>query len=278
MRARGRAILHFPGFMLAAFFLLPLAVMLVVSFFHRTASWYEPGFEFTHYARLLSPVYLNAFLRSMLYAMISATIAVTLAFPFAYLISRLHARAQVVILVFVLCVLSLSEVIVAFSWSTLLSRSSGISNLLVLVGLMDFPASWARGTTAVLAGLSYYNIPFGVLILYPGCSRFDSELTEAAETMGASPLWAFFTVVVPVLRAPLMSAWVVLFVFSMGSLVTPQWLGNPSDWMIANHIDEEIMNRGNVPFGAAMAMIYLLITACLLSLLRLATRREEKRQ
>ena len=77
----------------------------------------------------------------------------------------------------------------------------------------------------------------------------DREITEAAQTMGASPLRAFFTVVVPILRPAMVTAWIILFVFTMGALVTPQWLGKPEHWMFANHIASEVFERGNVPFG-----------------------------
>ncbi|MEV8657385.1 hypothetical protein AB0071_25785, partial [Klebsiella pneumoniae] len=95
-------------------------------------------------------------------------------------------RRQVPWLVFLLAVLSLSEVIVGFSWSTLLSRTAGITNLLVLIGLMDQPVSLSPGFGAVLTGMTYQAFPYAVLVLYPSLSRLDPTLTEAARTLGAS--------------------------------------------------------------------------------------------
>ena len=113
-------------------------------------------------------------------------------------------------------------------------------------------------------------------MLYPNCGRLGRDLTEAAATMGATPIQVFQTVVLPILRRPIVVTWVVLFVFAMGALVTPQWLGHPSDWMIANHIAAEIMNRRDVPFGAAVAIIYLVVTVVLLSILGLLVRARER--
>ena len=64
---------------------------------------------------------------------------VVLGLPFTYLLTRLPRRAQIVWLVALLSVLSLSEVIIGFAWSTLFSRTAGITNLLVALGLMEQP-------------------------------------------------------------------------------------------------------------------------------------------
>ena len=59
----------------------------------------------------------------------SAAVVVAIAFPFTYVPSRMSRRAQTLILVLILCVLSLSEVIIGFAWSTLLSQTAGVGNL-----------------------------------------------------------------------------------------------------------------------------------------------------
>ncbi len=182
---------------------------------------------------------------------------------------------QVLALVFVLSVLSLSEVIVAYSWSVLLSKPAGISNLLVWLGLMEKSTSWARGFWAMCLGLTYFNLPFAVLIMYPQCTRLDREITEAAQTLGASPLRTFFTVVVPMLRPTIITAFIILFVFTMGAYVTPIWLGKPQHWMYAVLVGDEALGRGNHPFAAALAMFFLAVTLVLVSItVRLGRQRE----
>ena len=112
--------------------------MIVVSFWQRiegAESGYAPGFELTHYARFFSPLFTRHLLVSLEFASLSAFLSVLVAFPFTYFLSRFGRRPQVLTLVFVLCVLSLSEVIVAYSWSVLLSRTAGISNLFGFLGI-----------------------------------------------------------------------------------------------------------------------------------------------
>ncbi|WP_421850342.1 ABC transporter permease [Oricola sp.] len=252
--------LHYAGAMLAVFFVVPLAIMLAVSFYHRTVGYYERGFEFDSYIRAGQELYLNALLTSVEFALIASVASVLIAVPFTYLVSRLRPRPQVLTLIFVLCAMSLSEVIVAFGWSIILSRGSGISNIFVWLGLMERPQSWARGYWAVLIGLTYFNLPFAVVMMFPGFSRLNPEVIEASRTLGAGPLTMFRTIVLPLMTCTLLATTLVLFIFTMGALVTPLWLGGPKEWMIANYISDEVMTRSNFPFGAALAMIYFAIT------------------
>ncbi|MCY4609209.1 MAG: ABC transporter permease [bacterium] len=262
----------YPTFMMSVFFLIPFIIMLVVSFATRTESTYEPGFEFTHYARFFSPLFTTHLLVSVQFSVLASILSVMAAVPFTYFISRFRRRPQVIALVFLLCVLTLSEVIVAYSLSVVMSRSSGLPSFVEWLGLIDRARSWYPGYLANLFGLSFFNIPFAVLILFPSCTRLDRELTEAAQTMGASPFKSFLTIVLPLLDRTIMAALVLLFVFTMGAFVTPTWLGRPEDTMMAQLIANQALNRGNIPFAAALSMFFMAVTI-ILSLITVRLRR-----
>jgi putative spermidine/putrescine transport system permease protein len=248
----------YPTLMLGVFFLGSFGIMVAVSFFHRVpGGFYEPAFELANYARFFTPLFVENLVLSIYIAVLVAVICVSLGFPFTYLLTRISRRAQVVWLVFILSVLSLSEVIVAFSWSILLSRTAGLSNLFVLAGLMDKPASWTPGFPAVLPGLTYLAFPYTVLMLYPPLSRLDPELTEAARTMGASPVRSFFTVVVPLLRHAILAGLIMVFVFVLGAYLIPQILGRPQHWTLSVLITDQAIYQSNLPFAAAMAVFLL---------------------
>ncbi len=256
----------YAAIMLGLFFMVPFGIMVMTSFYHNIPSgFWEPGLELTHYRRFFSPLFTTHLWVSIKFSVLAAGVAVAISFPFAYFLSRYRRGVQVVALVFVLCVLSLSEVIVAYSWSVMLSRPAGISNLFVWLGLMDQPTSWARGFWSVLLALTYFNLPLAVLIQYPNCSRLDREVTEVAQTLGASPVRTFFTVVIPILRPTILTAFIILFVFTMGAFVTPIWLGKPEQWMYAVLIGDEALRRANAPFASALAMFYLVVTAILVA-------------
>lgn len=89
----------------------------------RAGAFYEPAFVFENYARFLTGFFGGILGFSIGLAALVAVVSVVLAFPFTYILTRMSRQAQVVWLVFLLSVLSLSEVLIGFGWSTLLSRT-----------------------------------------------------------------------------------------------------------------------------------------------------------
>ncbi len=265
----------YPTLMLGIFFMVPFVIMLAISFATRTESTYEAGFELTHYARFFSPLFTTHLWVSVQFSVLASALSLLVAVPFTFFVSRLRRRPQVVALVFILCVLTLSEVIIAYSLSIVMSRSGGLPNVAEWLGIVERARSWYPSYPANLFGLTFFNLPFAVLVLYPACTRLDRELTEAAQTMGASPGRAFFTVVLPLLERPVMAAFVLLFVFTMGAFVTPTWLARPEDTMMAQLITNQALGRGNIPFAAALSVFFMVVTL-LLSLLTVWLRRGDR--
>jgi putative spermidine/putrescine transport system permease protein len=118
---------RFPALMLTAFFIVPFGIMIAVSFFKRVqGAFYTPDFVWENYARFLS-AFFGGVLSFSLFSRRARRghLPGGRACPFTYRLTRLPRRLQVVWLVALLAILSLSEVIIGFAWSTLLSRTAG---------------------------------------------------------------------------------------------------------------------------------------------------------
>jgi putative spermidine/putrescine transport system permease protein len=264
-----------PGAVLTALFLVPFGIMLAVSVALRDPSgggFYTWGFDLQSYARVLSSFVGRILLVSMAIAAGAAAIAVALALPFTVLLARMSRRVQTVILVILLSVLSLSEVIIGFSVSTLLSQTAGVGNLLALLRITEESRAYTPSLFALMTGLCYLSFPYSVLVLYPPVARLDPELAEAARTMGASPPRTFLSVTVPMLRAPILGALILVFVFALGSYLLPQVLGRPEHWTLSVHITDQAVYQSNLPFAAAMATVLLLAALALVGLALLVAR------
>ncbi|MGX5848005.1 ABC transporter permease [Mesorhizobium sp. PL10] len=267
--------LFFPALMLIIFFVVPFSTMIAVSFFKRNPSgFYTPDFVFDNYARFLSVFFGGVLGFSLMLAVLVAVCCVTIAFPFTYLLTRRPRRVQTLWLVGLLSVLSLSEVIIGFAWSTLFSRTAGITNLFVAIGLMDKPVALLPTFGAVLTGMVYQALPYTILVLYPALVRLDPTLLEAARTLGASPVRAFFNVVAPALRNTIVATLIMVFVFALGSYLLPQILGRPQHWTLSVLITDQAIYQSNMPFAAAMAVFLVLISLALVGLTLLVGRRE----
>ncbi|WP_026789865.1 ABC transporter permease [Pleomorphomonas oryzae] len=266
----------FPGLMLTIFFIVPFGTMVAVSFFRRQqGGFYVPDFVLANYARFLTPFFGNVLVFSLYLAIAVAVVSLVIAVPFTYLIARSRRQTQVIWLVALLSILSLSEVIIGFAWSTLLSRTAGITNLLVWLGLMGAPQALVPSFEAVLTGMVYQAMPYAVLVLYPSMVRLDPTLTEAARTLGASPLKAFFTVVLPALRTTLIATLIMAFIFALGSYLLPQILGRPSHWTLSVLITDQALYQSNMPFAAAMAVFLVLVSLALVALTMFAGKKLE---
>ncbi len=262
-------VLAIPVAVLTLLFVVPFGMMVATSFYHRIeGGFYEPAFELNSWQRLFSEVFLERAAFSIGISLVAGAVCIAVAFPFTYFLTRMRRRPHVILLILVLSALSLSEVIVGFTWSVLLGRAAGISNILVWIGLMDEAAAYQPGFVAVLFGLSYIAFPYCVLTLYPSLTRLDREITEAAQTLGASPWRTFRTVVVPMSRPIILAGFLLVFVFTLGSYLIAAILGKPEHWTLSVYISDQASFNANVPFAAAMAIF---LTALSLSVVGIVT-------
>ena len=255
-------LLAWPTLALTLLFVVPLGIIAALGFFRRIqAGFFEVGFVLDNYARALDAFHLERLSVSVLLALAATLIILLVAVPFTFLLTRRPRRAQVPYLVLVLASLSLSEVIIAFAWSLLLSRTSGISNLLARVGLLDAPVAWSPGLWAVLLAFVFVALPLAILSLYPTFSRLDQELPEAAGTMGAAPVVGFVTVVLPLVRRAVAATGALVFIFVLGAYVIPQTLGRPAQWTIPVHITDQAIMKNHLPLAASLAIVLLVVSS-----------------
>lgn len=263
------AILSGPALFLAAFCITPLLLLIMLSVaHHEEGSLWSPGFELTQFRALAEPTFLRVIGFSLFLAASAAALTLCVAFPAAYFISHMRRRAQVAWLVFILGSLSLSEVLIVFAFQVLLSSSGALVKGLVDLGLMASPHSLYPNFAAVLCCLVYLVLPYVILFLYPAVSQLDQEMPQAAATMGASPLRSFFLVTAPLMRGPLVSAAMLVVIFSISAYLTPLVLGRPETWTVGVHLSNTVLEAGDVPLAAAQAVLLVAAIVCLLGLVR----------
>ncbi len=267
--------LMLPAVALVLFFVVPFGSMILISFYKNLGGGlYEEILNLDNYRRLVSPFFAGLLIASFGLALAVAAISIVIAFPFSYLLVNSPRSTQVVWLIFMLSVLSLSESIIGFAWTTILSRTAGVSNLLVFLGLLDRPASYAPGLGALIAGVVYTAIPYAVLVLYPILSRVDPHIEEAARTLGTSPLRTFFIVVLPMQRNTIVTTFLMILVFTLGTYLMPQILGRPQHWTLSVAISDQALMQSNIPFAAALAVFLVIVTLLIVGTVVLFGRKE----
>jgi putative spermidine/putrescine transport system permease protein len=264
-RLRVAALLTWPALALLVLVVIPFVLLLRISLAPPDPNGlWSAGATFEAYRGLMDRSFAAALLYSLGLALLVAAAGVGLGFPLTFFITRMRRAWQVPWLVFLLATLTLSDVLIAFSWQVMLSKRIGLPTFLVMLGLMDQAESLTPSGGAVLANLIYLVLPFTVLMLYPTMSQVAPELLEAARTLGASPGVAFRAVVVPLTKRSAAVAFLISAVLTLGAYVAPVVLGRPRQWTLAVLISNAALAGHNIPRAAAMS-VCLLLAALLLA-------------
>jgi putative spermidine/putrescine transport system permease protein len=264
-RLRVAALLTWPALALVVLVAIPVVLLLRISLAPPDPNGlWSAGATLDAYRGLMDRSFAAALLYSLGLALLVAAAGVGLGFPLTFFITRMRRGWQVLWLVFLLATLTLSDVLIAFSWQVMLSKRIGLPTMLVNLGLMDQADSLTPSGGAVLANLIYLVLPFTVLMLYPTMSQLAPELLEAARTLGASPFVAFRAVVVPATKRSAALAFVISAVLTLGAYVAPVVLGRPRQWTLAVLISNAALAGHNIPRAAAMS-VCLLLAALLLT-------------
>ena len=218
--------------------------------------------------------YVGRMLYTVALVVLVSILTLMVAMPLTIIIARLKNFWRSTWVVLLLASLALSEVLTAYAWQIILSKSSGLPGWLERLGLLTDANSWWPGFPAMLLVLVYFSIPIAMVMLLPPLSRMDGSLSDTARMMGFSKIEVFWRVTLPVLRRPIFQTGLLLFLLNSGGFVISQQLGRPSDWMFSVFI-ADFMRSFNVPFAVALALCLLLTVVVLVGVTYLAFGRED---
>ncbi len=285
---RAWALLMPTWLVLGIFFLVALALMLVLSFRQRGAygglkpiedlgAYIASGAFLANYARSLDGIYLGIGWRSLWMALLTTALTLAIGYPVAYTLAlRAPQRWKNLLLGFVIVPFWTSFLIRTYAWMFLLRTEGLVNRLLLGAGLVERPLEILYTELAVMIGLVYGELPFMILPLYASLEKLDRTLLEAAADLGAGRASAFRRVTVP-LSAPGIAAGIVLvFIPSLGQFVVSDLLGGARSMLLGNLIQNQFAVARNHPFGAALA--FELMAAVLLLLLAYALSMKRKKE
>jgi len=250
---------------MAVFFLIPLIFMIVVSFYQPDPmGFYKVDFVWENYGKFFSSFYYKVSWRSLYSAILGSVLVVAFAFPLVLAVSDVSRKWQLFWIVLLLSLMCLSEVIIGFAWLILMSESAGVPRFLEWVGLWDDPRSLSPSFGAMMVGLVYLGFSVVSLMLFPSVARRDRSIEEAAVTLGTPPAMVFFKVLLPTFRTSLISVALTMFVYLLGVFVMPTMLGRPKDWTMTVIISDKALGDANLPLGAALAVVMLIVAVIVL--------------
>lgn len=251
----------------AVFFLAPIAILLVYSFWRMRDFVLITDFTLYNYREIFNnPLIAKAFLLSLRVAVLVTATCAVLALPVAYFISKVAGRWKIACLIAVIIPFWTSIVLRAYSWKLLLGDHGIINTGLVGMGAIGEPLSFLLYSPfATAIGLIYGYLPFMVMPIYTSIEKIRGSWLDAASDLGASPFRVFVEVILPLALPGIVVGSVFTFVFSLGEYVIPALLGGGKSLLMAQTIVQEFEISQNWPGGAAISVVLLLIVFGLVS-------------
>lgn len=247
---------------LAVLFVIPLAYMLVVSFYTNVdAGLMKPILTVENYVNFFTNgVYLSVVYNTVEISVLSTVFTVLVSFPVAYYIVFSDAGYTKYLVLLVIAPMLVGNVVRAFGWFALIGDSGVINQVLGLVGLHY---TLLKTKPGLIIAISSVLMPFVILILMSVFYTFDEELIEAGYNLGGNHLQTFRYVTLPLALPGIFASTLLCFVLTMGTFATAVFIGMPEIPMIGPFI-YNVANQANWPLAAAMSFVLLLISFALI--------------
>jgi spermidine/putrescine transport system permease protein len=264
--ARLWAALAAPGaFWLLFFFAVPFYAVACVAFgtvdpIFRDAipQWNPLNWSFSEFNAVFSSVtsgpLRGVFIRTIVYVLTAMIISFAIGFPVAYYLARHAGKRRMLLLLLIIAPFWVNYLMRMLAWVNLLSPSGLCSRF---VGMFGVQYNWLDGSPiTVILGLVYGYIPFLILPLYATLERLDWRLVEAARDLGATSSQAFRVVTVPMAKAGVAAAAILIALPMFGDYYTNDLLSrSPKTEMLGNQIDYYINNSSQPQRGAVLVIM-----------------------
>lgn len=161
---------------------------------------------------MLDAADLQAIVLSLKLASVTTAFLLLMGTPIAWWLARTHSRWKGVVGALVGLPLVLPPAVLGFYLLVLMGPNGSVGALTQSLGLGLLPFTFAGLVVASII----YSLPFVVQPLHNAFEAIGSRPLEVAATLGASPLDAFFTVVVPLARSGFLTAAILGFAHTIG--------------------------------------------------------------
>ncbi|WP_411383062.1 ABC transporter permease [Pseudomonas sp. L7] len=210
---------------LALLCLLPFAIFFII-FQIAPLAWVaiaslqnESGWGLDNFSKIFaSKFYLQAIERSLEISFWSSLFGIVIATLGAYSLRQVDSRLRDFVSAFANMTSNFAGVPLAFAFIILLGFNGALTLALKEIGLLGDFSIYSK--TGLIIVYTYFQIPLGVLLLYPAFDAVREDWRESAALLGASH-WQFWRHIgLPVLTPALLGTFVILLANALGAYAT----------------------------------------------------------
>ena len=214
------------GKWLALLCLLPFAVFFIVFqiaplvwvLIHSVQSQ-DSGWGLANFSKIVSSkFYRQAIQHSLEISFWSSVFGIVIAVLGTYSLRKVDSRLRNFVNAFANMTSNFSGVPLAFAFIILLGFNGSITIMLKQAGIIEDFNLYSK--TGLIILYTYFQIPLGVLLLYPAFDSLREDWRESASLLGASS-WQFWRFIgLPVLTPALLGTFVILLANALGAYAT----------------------------------------------------------
>ncbi|MBQ2407914.1 MAG: ABC transporter permease [Bacilli bacterium] len=219
-----------------------------------------------NYLSLLDFVYLKVFLKSFLVALITTILCIIIAYPFCIFVSKKSSYAKKIFMTLVIIPFLTNSLIRTYGIIILLRKEGIINILLQSLNIIDNPIQLMYNDFGIIFGMVYTLLPFMILPLFSSVDKINPSIIEAASDLGANKSKIFKEIILPQTIPGLFNGSLMVFIPTIGFFFISDILGGGKLMLLGNLIKNQFLTARNWPFGAAISIILILITFCLVKI------------
>ncbi len=215
---------------------------------------------------LSSDYYVGTLLFTVYQAALSTAVTLLLATPCAFVFARYQFRGKTLLLSLATLPFVLPTVVVALAFATLLGKNGLINDLLTTLFSLDYaPIQLERSLAMIIIAHVFYNFAVALRIMTGYWSSLGFSVEEAARCLGADELSLWRDIRLPLIRPAMLSAGLLVFIFSFTSFGVILILGGIRFATLEVQIYYQAVNMFNLPLAAALSLVQILSMLCMMT-------------
>src|ERR1700678_984717 len=269
------------------FFLVPLGLTVMVSFWNYNEYQILPGFTGRSYFEIFEGCFdrlpnlcvtFKTYLSTLKFCLSVWLITLVVGFFVAYFLAFHVRSATVQIGLFLVCTIPFwtSNVIRTISWIPLLGRNGLINSTLVKLGIVHQPIEWLiYSDLSVILALVHLYALFMIVPIFNSMMRIARSLLEASYDAGASGWQSLWNVLIPLSKPGIVIGSIFVITIVMGDFVTVGVMGGQQIASIRKVINTEMTALQFPPAAANSVILLVAVLFIIFALSRLVDVRKE---
>ena len=259
------------GLVFLFFFLIPLILVVIVSFWDYNDYEMLPSFTMRSYTENFEGCWtqlpdlctiLKTYASTAKFCFIVWLTTLIIGFTIAYFLAFHVRSATTQMVLFLICTIPFwtSNVIRMVSWIPLLGRNGLVNDALMRTHIVDKPVEWLLYSPfSVSLAFTHLFTFFMVVPIFNSMMRIDKRLVEAAYDSGASSWQTLWHLIIPLSKPGIVIGSIFVVTIVMGDFITFGVMGG-QQIASAGKVVEARLNALQFPPAAANAVILLAVT------------------